>query len=688
MGRAGSVLTGLAAGLTTALAAPVLGAIGGGFAAITEGVIGTNAAMQQSKVSWGVLLGGAEQAEQKLADLFAFGASTPFEFGEVDSAARLLQTFGGSALNTMDTLTMVGDAAAAGGRSFQEVAFWTGRMYDAVKNGQPFGEAAMNLQQMGLMSGDVRGKMEELSKSGASSEQVWATFTGSMSRFGGMMEQQSQTFNGRLSTMKDTINQLLATAGKPIFQGISDGLGMLNQALSSPAVIQFATALAQAVAGGLSQFFGAVGAVLSVVGPLVATIMGDVVPAFTSMGDTGSGVGAAIADALATLKPIWDQLAATFQANLPAIAQLFRQAQEAVEPLAPVISLLAQAVGAGLVLAIQEAATVIGIFMQLLGGALPGIIQAVSGLIQVLGGTIQVLASIVQGTVGIVSALLAGDWAGAWTAAQDMVAGVAEGVGSILDGLARYVTGLFTALFGAVDSLTGGWASRTASSVTNLASGVGSSVQNMSNGVQSTFQGLSDTALGHIQRLADQGLAGFRTLASQAGDAVRGLRDSISSTLSGLAAAAVGWARSIGEGIVRGIVNGIRAGLGWVRDAARNLAQSAVDAAKDALGIHSPSRVFADFGQNTVAGFIQGIERSAGQAAGAVGGLLSFGASGSLPGPGASVPASAVAGAGRGAAPIYVTIPNAVLLGRDQDVARQIAQLIQPELDRLVRGRY
>src|SRR5690349_11383974 len=56
-----------------------------------EGIIGTNAMLEQGAVSWGVLLGGADAATAKIQELYHFAAVTPFAFGEVQQASLLLQ---------------------------------------------------------------------------------------------------------------------------------------------------------------------------------------------------------------------------------------------------------------------------------------------------------------------------------------------------------------------------------------------------------------------------------------------------------------------------------------------------------------------------------------------------------------------------------------------------------------------
>ena len=52
--------------------------------------------------------------------------------------------------------------------------------------------------------------------------------------------------------------------------------------------------------------------------------------------------------------------------------------------------------------------------------------------------------------------------------------------------------------------------------------------------------------------------------------------------------------KEIGSNIVTGIWNGISSGWNWLTDKVKSLANSLFEAAKDALDINSPSKVFAD----------------------------------------------------------------------------------------------
>lgn len=90
--------------------------------------------------------------------------------------------------------------------------------------------------------------------------------------------------------------------------------------------------------------------------------------------------------------------------------------------------------------------------------------------------------------------------------------------------------------------------------------------------------------------------------------------------LKGMASDAI----SLGRNIIDGVVKGVQNGVGALKDAVASAAQKALDAAKSMLGIHSPSRVFADqVGMMIPAGVALGVQRGTGMALGAVGDMAS-----------------------------------------------------------------
>ena len=70
--------------------------------------------------------------------------------------------------------------------------------------------------------------------------------------------------------------------------------------------------------------------------------------------------------------------------------------------------------------------------------------------------------------------------------------------------------------------------------------------------------------------------------------------------------------KTIGSNIVDGIWSGISSGWSWLKDKVSNLASSLYESAKNALGINSPSKVFADeVGKWIPAGIAVGVDKNA-----------------------------------------------------------------------------
>lgn len=63
----------------------------------------------------------------------------------------------------------------------------------------------------------------------------------------------------------------------------------------------------------------------------------------------------------------------------------------------------------------------------------------------------------------------------------------------------------------------------------------------------------------------------------------------------------------IGKNIIQGLINGIKNMASSVVDSVKGVVDGAIDGAKKLLGIHSPSRVFKQFGIYTGEGFVNGI---------------------------------------------------------------------------------
>lgn len=80
---------------------------------------------------------------------------------------------------------------------------------------------------------------------------------------------------------------------------------------------------------------------------------------------------------------------------------------------------------------------------------------------------------------------------------------------------------------------------------------------------------------------------------------------------------------TIGSDMITGLANGITGAAGKVLSAMTGAVGGAIDGAKNLLGIHSPSKVFAEIGTQTGAGMAQGVEASTGGVQSALEGMVS-----------------------------------------------------------------
>ncbi len=226
---AGQQLTGrLTAGFSSVLAAvsPVALSLAGVTTALLGGLtagVAYNATLEQQTVAFRTLLGSADAAQRRMRELADFAATTPFELPELVNASRILQSLAGDELGAGEGLRLIGDAAAATGRNFDELAMWAGRLYAGLKSGTPVGEATMRLIEMGAISGETARKLNALAESGGAVNRPFQVLRETFGRFDGAMALQGETFRGLASTLKDTVMGDLAEATR----GLTDQLQRL-----------------------------------------------------------------------------------------------------------------------------------------------------------------------------------------------------------------------------------------------------------------------------------------------------------------------------------------------------------------------------------------------------------------------------------------------------------------------------
>lgn len=209
-----------------------------GAIASVNGVIGTmgisyNGMMEQSAVAWKTLLGSAEQAQGMLKQISDFTKSTPFETADVDMMAKYMHNAGLEGQKLFDELLRVSDVASAFTIPAAEAKEMTRQMSQVRQAGVAYTEDLNILQdrgvpifqaiseQQGIMVKDVK----KLASEGLLTSDIYIEAFNSIAKgVEGASEDQSKTFVGMLSTLKDNIKIFSGAVTEGVFERLKEYL--------------------------------------------------------------------------------------------------------------------------------------------------------------------------------------------------------------------------------------------------------------------------------------------------------------------------------------------------------------------------------------------------------------------------------------------------------------------------------
>jgi hypothetical protein len=218
----------------------VAGAMRAANAVVDMGRAMVNAAaeVETYETRFEVLLGSAEKAQQHVSNLTQFAAETPFEMEGISKASSTLLAFGVEARDSMEVLRMLGDVAAGSGARIEDLA----RIYGKVKTAgkldtsdiNQLSDRGLNVRQM--LAARDRISMDQVRRNisaglygEADLRWVLAQATGDGGIFAGGMQKLAETFAGKLSTFKDSLQQAAATFGEVLLPGLKKMLDMGTQ---------------------------------------------------------------------------------------------------------------------------------------------------------------------------------------------------------------------------------------------------------------------------------------------------------------------------------------------------------------------------------------------------------------------------------------------------------------------------
>lgn len=209
---------------------------------VVQSGVDYNASMESYLTNFKVMLGNEELAAAKLSELRKMAASTPFALSDLTEGTQTLLQFGIAADDTTGVLKQLGDISLGNADKLQTLVRAYGKMSSAQKvtleNVNMMIDAGFNpLNQICDATGESMSDLyKRISDGRVSFEELQYAVQAATSEGGqfynGMLE-ASQTFSGRMSTLKDNVAALTGELTSGLFAALGDLVVKLNDVITS-----------------------------------------------------------------------------------------------------------------------------------------------------------------------------------------------------------------------------------------------------------------------------------------------------------------------------------------------------------------------------------------------------------------------------------------------------------------------
>lgn len=198
-----------------------------------------NAQIEKYTTGFTNMLGSAEAAQQVMSQIQEDAAKTPFDVASLTQANQYLISAGENASYARNTIMALGDAVSATGGGNDELNRMSQNLQQIANTGKA---TAADIKQFAYAGIDVYGILADYTgKSTAEVQNMTISYdllTAALQkaseeggRYYNAMETQSQTMNGRVSTLKDNVSQLAGLLTGDLSSGVGVVIGNLNDML-------------------------------------------------------------------------------------------------------------------------------------------------------------------------------------------------------------------------------------------------------------------------------------------------------------------------------------------------------------------------------------------------------------------------------------------------------------------------
>ncbi len=185
--------------------------------------------MEQTQISFGVMLGSDSAGNDMIKQLQDRAAKTSFEMPSLTAAAQKLLQYDVAAQDILPTLDMLGDISGGNAQKLDSLATAfgqmssTGRLMGGELN-QLINAGFNPLQEISKRTGkDIKTLKKEMEMGDIDAETVIQAFRDATSeggRFYGMQAKQAKSAVGLMSTLRDAWNENLLAFGKPVMESV------------------------------------------------------------------------------------------------------------------------------------------------------------------------------------------------------------------------------------------------------------------------------------------------------------------------------------------------------------------------------------------------------------------------------------------------------------------------------------
>lgn len=477
----------------------------------------------------------------------------------------LIETLTGQLQPAFDTLSQVGinaisgitDKISAGSPIIEKLTVTVNTLVDKLNSMST--EELVNLAKMGGLLVTAVPALAGIGKGMEVASTASGAFTGALSGIGNGVK----SIPGKFDSAKKSIG------------GLGKSFGTLGSAITGPFDVMMpkVTGSVRKIGSTVASLPGKIVSPIGKIGKAVAGKFPGITSAFSDftgyLGAWGGNVGSALSGVLGNVGKF-----------MPGFAKLMN------------FGLVAGVLVAGLGLLntqFGEQINTILTTMQLKGPEVitnfcNGIVTALPNLIaqggQILNNLMLAitanLPAIIQGGIAIISSLISG-------IAQQLPTLIPTAVNMILTLATSLLSNIDQIIDAGIDLLVG------------LAQGLVNALPQLINKAPTIIGQLASAIIRNLPKILQAGIKILGMLATGLIQAVPQLISKIPSIISQIknAFTSIDWG-TVGSNIIKGIASGLKSAGGAIVEAAKNAAKSALNAAKDFLGIHSPSRVFRD----------------------------------------------------------------------------------------------